>query len=66
MDDESLGAFGPIAHSYPLGQAVSDGVIAPYRIVCVDVADPVLQGLEQRGASEMSVEYRGARLAALQ
>ncbi|MGK4586122.1 Helicase associated domain protein [Kitasatospora sp. HPMI-4] len=66
MDDESLSAFGPIAHDYPLGQAVSDGVIAPYRIVCVDVADPVLQGLEQRGANEMSVEYRGARLAALQ
>ncbi|WP_073923997.1 DEAD/DEAH box helicase [Streptomyces sp. CB03911] len=66
MDDESLAAFGPIAHDYPLGQAVSDGVIAPYRIVCVDVADPVLQGLEHRGASEMSVEYRGARLAALQ
>ncbi|MGW2402769.1 Helicase associated domain protein [Kitasatospora sp. NPDC001664] len=66
MDDESLSAFGPIAHSYPLGQAVSDGVIAPYRIVCVDVADPVLQGLVQRGADERSVEYRGARLAALQ
>ncbi|MFJ4598232.1 MULTISPECIES: Helicase associated domain protein [unclassified Kitasatospora] len=66
MDDESMGAFGPIAHSYALGQAVSDGVIAPYRIVCVDVADPVLQGLVQRGADERSVEYRGARLAALQ
>ncbi|OKI95141.1 hypothetical protein AMK19_33255 [Kitasatospora sp. CB01950] len=64
MDDEEL--FGPIAHDYPLGQAISDGVIAPYRIVCVDVSDPDLQGLEQRGASEMSVEYRGARLAALQ
>ncbi|MEU6237543.1 Helicase associated domain protein [Kitasatospora sp. NPDC047058] len=64
MDDEAL--FGPVAHDYPLGTAISDGVIAPYRIVCVDVADPVLQGLEQRGASEMSVEYRGARLAALQ
>ncbi|MBV6701943.1 Helicase associated domain protein [Kitasatospora aureofaciens] len=66
MDDESLSAFGPIAHDYPLGQAISDGVIAPYRIVCVDVSDPVLQGLEQRGASDRSVEYRGARLAALQ
>ncbi|KQV16031.1 hypothetical protein ASE03_32620 [Kitasatospora sp. Root187] len=66
MDDESLAAFGPIAHDYPLGQAISDGVIAPYRIVCVDVSDPTLQGLEQRGANEMSVEYRGARLAALQ
>ncbi|MER6401494.1 Helicase associated domain protein [Kitasatospora sp. NPDC001603] len=66
MDDESLSGFGPIAHDYPLGQAISDGVIAPYRIVCVDVSDPALQGLEQRGASEMSVEYRGARLAALQ
>ncbi|WP_093858048.1 DEAD/DEAH box helicase [Streptomyces sp. TLI_053] len=64
MDDEAL--FGPVAHDYPLGTAISDGVIAPYRIVCVDVSDPVLQGLEQRGAHEMSVEYRGARLAALQ
>ncbi|PBC69710.1 hypothetical protein BX265_7056 [Streptomyces sp. TLI_235] len=63
MDDEAL--FGPVAHDYPLGTAISDGVIAPYRIVCVDVSDPVLQGLEQHGA-EMSVEYRGARLAALQ
>ncbi|MFE6056938.1 Helicase associated domain protein [Kitasatospora sp. NPDC056446] len=64
MDDEAL--FGPVAHDYPLGTAISDGVIAPYRILCVDVADPVLQGLEQRGAHEASVEYRGARLAALQ
>ncbi|MFJ8444362.1 Helicase associated domain protein [Kitasatospora griseola] len=64
MDDESL--FGPVAHDYPLGQAITDGVIAPYRIVCVDVADPVLQGLEQRGADVRSIEYRGARLAALQ
>ncbi|WP_328911654.1 MULTISPECIES: Helicase associated domain protein [unclassified Streptomyces] len=64
MDDEAL--FGPVAHDYPLGRAISDGVIAPYRILCVDVADPVLQGLEQRGASDRSVEYRGARLAALQ
>lgn len=57
MDDEAL--FGPVAHDYPLGRAISDGVIAPYRILCVDVADPVLQGLEQRGASDRSVEYRG-------
>ncbi|MFI6449647.1 Helicase associated domain protein [Kitasatospora sp. NPDC050543] len=64
MDDEAL--FGPVAHDYPLGTAISDRVIAPYRILCVDVADPVLQGLEQRGASDRSVEYRGARLAALQ
>ncbi|MFJ9448262.1 Helicase associated domain protein [Kitasatospora sp. NPDC101235] len=64
MDDEAL--YGPVAHDYPLGTAISDGVIAPYRILCVDVSDPVLQGLEQRGAHEMSVEYRGARLAALQ
>ncbi|MFJ2781599.1 Helicase associated domain protein [Kitasatospora sp. NPDC087315] len=64
MDDEAL--YGPIAHDYPLGTAISDGVIAPYRILCVDVSDPVLQGLEQRGASDRSVEYRGARLAALQ
>ncbi|WP_404871092.1 Helicase associated domain protein (plasmid) [Kitasatospora griseola] len=64
MDDEEL--FGPVAHDYPLGQAIADGVIAPYRIVCVDVADPVLQGMEQRGADVRSVEYRGARLAALQ
>ena len=64
MDDESL--FGPIAHDYPLGQAIADGVIAPYRIVCVDVSDPTLQGLEQRGVDERSAQYRGARLAALQ
>ncbi|MEY9940476.1 Helicase associated domain protein [Streptacidiphilus sp. MAP5-3] len=64
MDDETL--FGPVAHDYPLGQAISDGVIAPYRILCVDVRDPLLQELEQRGADERSVQYRGARLAALQ
>ncbi|MCZ4125451.1 DEAD/DEAH box helicase [Streptomyces sp. H39-S7] len=64
MDDEEL--FGPIAHDYPLGKAISDGVIAPYRIVCVDLSDPVLHGMEQRGVDERSVEYRGARLAALQ
>ena len=64
MDDEGL--FGPVAHDYPLGQAISDGVIAPYRILCVDVHDPLLCELEQRGIDERSVEYRGARLAALQ
>ncbi len=64
MDDEEV--FGPIAADYPLGQAIADGVIAPYRIVCVDVADPVLQGLQQRSVDERSVAYRGARLAALQ
>ena len=30
------------------------------------MSDPVLQGLQQRGADEQSVAYRGARLAALQ
>jgi superfamily II DNA or RNA helicase len=64
MDDEDL--FGPIANDYPLGKAISDGVIAPYRILCVDVHDPLLHELDQRGLDERSVEYRGARLAALQ
>ncbi|RAG82708.1 helicase [Streptacidiphilus pinicola] len=64
MDDETL--FGPIAHDYPLGQAIADGVIAPYRILCVDVHDPLLHELDQRGLDDRSVEYRGARLAALQ
>jgi len=64
MDDEAV--FGPVASDYPLGKSISDGTVAPYRIVCVDVSDPVLQGLEQRGVDERSVEYRGARLAALQ
>jgi hypothetical protein len=64
MDDEAV--FGPVASDYPLGRSISDGTVAPYRIVCVDVSDPVLQGLEQQGVDERSVEYRGARLAALQ
>ena len=64
MDDQEL--YGPIAHDYPLGQAIADGVIAPYRIVCVDMSDPVLHDLQRRGADERSLEYRGARLAALQ
>ncbi|NEA60367.1 DEAD/DEAH box helicase family protein [Streptomyces sp. SID13666] len=64
MDDEAV--FGPVASDYPLGKSISDGTVAPYRIVCVDVSDPVLQGLEQRGVDERSLEYRGARLAALQ
>ncbi|WP_084725524.1 DEAD/DEAH box helicase [Streptacidiphilus melanogenes] len=64
MDDETQ--FGPIAHDYPLGKAISDGVIAPYRILCVDVHDPLLHELDQRGLDDRSVEYRGARLAALQ
>lgn len=64
MDDEEV--FGPVAADYPLGQAIADGVIAPYRIVCVDVADPALQDLQQQGADELSPAYRGARLAALQ
>jgi superfamily II DNA or RNA helicase len=64
MDDFEL--FGTISSDYPLGRAVADGVIAPYRIVCVDMSDPVLQGLERRGADSRSLEFRGARLAALQ
>jgi len=64
MDDEAV--FGTVASDYPLGRSISDGTVAPYRIVCVDVSDPVLQGLEQQGVDERSVEYRGARLAALQ
>ena len=64
MDDEAV--FGTVASDYPLGTSISDGTVAPYRIVCVDVSDPVLQGLEQQGVDERSAEYRGARLAALQ
>jgi len=64
MDDERL--FGTVASDYPLGKSISDGVVAPYRIVCVDVSDPVLHELEQRGVDDRSAEYRGARLAALQ
>lgn len=64
MDDEQL--FGTVASDYPLGKSISDGVVAPYRIVCVDVSDPVLHELEQRGVDDRSAQYRGARLAALQ
>ena len=41
MDDEAV--FGTVASDYPLGRSISDGTVAPYRIVCVDVSDPVLQ-----------------------
>jgi hypothetical protein len=64
MDDENL--FGPVAHDYPLGKAISDGVVAPYRILCIDIHDRMLHELDRRGLDERSVEYRGARLAALQ
>lgn len=63
--DPGSPVFGPVAFKLTLSEAVSRGLVAPYQVVCVDIADPELHEAHQV-ASAGSDAVRGARLAALQ
>ncbi|MFE1781659.1 Helicase associated domain protein [Streptomyces sp. NPDC059506] len=64
MDDEAV--FGPVVYELPLSEAIERGLVAPYRVICVDVADPAWQAAVASGADVRSVQVRGVRLAAVQ
>ncbi|MFI0742432.1 Helicase associated domain protein [Streptomyces sp. NPDC021100] len=64
MEDDPDGIFGAVAYRLPLEEAQDRGIVAPYQVVCVEVADPMLQSAMLTAAEEG--EVRGARLAALQ
>ncbi|GAA2495781.1 DEAD/DEAH box helicase [Streptomyces thermolineatus] len=64
MDDEAV--FGPVVYELTLSEAIGRGLVAPYRVICVDVADPAWQAAVATGADVRSVRVRGARLAAVQ
>ncbi|MEU1782138.1 Helicase associated domain protein [Streptomyces abikoensis] len=64
MDPDSP-VFGPVAFKLTLSEAVSRGLVAPYQVVCVDIADPELHEAHQV-IGPGSDAVRGARLAALQ
>ncbi|NSC25735.1 helicase [Streptomyces albus subsp. chlorinus] len=58
MDDEAV--FGKPAFTYPLGQAIEEGVLASFEIDVLEIRDPAPPG---SGAS--LEERRGARLGAI-
>jgi len=60
MDDESI--FGPVAHKLSLSRAQELGILAQYQIVALEIADPVLHSMLEKG-DESAGE---ARLAAIQ
>ncbi|MFG2631290.1 Helicase associated domain protein [Streptomyces sp. NPDC048473] len=64
MDPDSS-VFGPVAFKLTLSEAVSRGLVAPYQVVCVDIADPELH-VARQVAGPGSDAVRGARLASLQ
>jgi hypothetical protein len=64
MDDHEL--FGKPVFELFLGDAVDQGIVAPYRIVCVEVSDRAYQAALASGESPRSERVRGLRLAALQ
>ncbi|MEY9840661.1 DEAD/DEAH box helicase family protein [Streptacidiphilus sp. EB103A] len=57
--------FGPVAADFSLGEAIAAGMIAPYRILCVDIRDDHLNHLLAVGHDRNSPQVRGARLEAL-
>ncbi|MFF4533774.1 Helicase associated domain protein [Streptomyces sp. NPDC001407] len=64
MDPDSP-IYGPVAFQLGLSEAISRGLVAPYQVVCVDIADPELHEAHLEGDFG-SDAVRGARLAALQ
>ncbi|MFD9487590.1 Helicase associated domain protein [Streptomyces sp. NPDC059991] len=65
MDAEGLEIFGPVAYRISLSECIRRGLVAPYRVICLDIRDP---GLQQALVADSagSDAVRGARLAALQ
>ncbi|MFF3950778.1 DEAD/DEAH box helicase [Streptomyces sp. NPDC001902] len=62
MDDPSQ--FGEVAYELPLRTAIDEGIIAPYRVVCVEIADPAYQAAVAAGRSRDRIH--SLRLAAMQ
>lgn len=62
MDDPSQ--FGEVAYELPLRTAIDEGIIAPYRVVCVEITDAAYQ--EAVAAGETRDRVRSLRLAAMQ
>ncbi len=66
MEDDPDGIFGAVAYKLTLSEAIRQGLIARYQVVCVDVTDPQLQAAQLLGVQARSDAVRGTRLAALQ
>ncbi|MER5891307.1 Helicase associated domain protein [Streptomyces sp. NPDC001941] len=65
MDPEGSEIFGPVAYEISLSECIRRGLIAPYRVICLDIRDPELQKTLSTDV-QGSDAVRGARLAALQ
>ncbi|WP_409240587.1 Helicase associated domain protein [Streptomyces sp. PA5.6] len=57
--------FGPRAYELTLSEAIRRQIVAPYRVLCLDIYDPELQHVLTTDVGGSDV-VRGARLAALQ
>ncbi|MGW0396128.1 Helicase associated domain protein [Streptomyces sp. NPDC003042] len=66
MEDDENGPFGARCYTLTLSEAIDRHIVAPYRVIAVDVRDPGLQAAELLGMEQRSDRVRGARLAALQ
>ncbi|MFD9337737.1 Helicase associated domain protein [Streptomyces sp. NPDC060028] len=66
MDDDPEGPFGARAHTLTLSQAIDRHIVAPYRVVCLDITDAAFQAAKLLGAEQTSDKVRGIRMAALQ
>ncbi|WP_424210715.1 Helicase associated domain protein [Streptomyces sp. BI20] len=66
MEDDPRGPFGARCHTLTLSEAIDRGICAPYRVLCVDIADPAFRAALARGADARGDAVRGSRLAALQ
>ncbi|MFE7779283.1 Helicase associated domain protein [Streptomyces sp. NPDC057445] len=64
MDDESV--FGPVVYELGLADAISLGLLARYRILVVEMRDPVVTPERLSGPGAREEEVRGQRLGALQ
>ncbi|MCZ4120280.1 DEAD/DEAH box helicase [Streptomyces sp. H39-S7] len=64
MDDVTQ--FGKRVFDMGLGEAVDEGHIAPFRIVCQEISDPAYQEAIARGEGPRSDHVRALRLAAVQ
>ncbi|MER7674684.1 Helicase associated domain protein [Kitasatospora sp. NPDC096128] len=64
MDDEAI--FGPVAWKLPLSEAVKRGLLARYRIIVVELTDPVVTPERLMSPEKRGEQIRGRRLGALQ
>lgn len=64
MDDETV--FGPVLYKLSLASAVSQGLLARYQIIVLELQDPVVTPERLMGEERHTEEVRGQRLGALQ